>query len=122
MFVLVGFLWQCASMVSEATRLTLVQILLQGKGIKLNPITTMYYISPVCLACLLIPFAVLEAETLASYQWTIGPGLLLLSAAAAFALNCAIFLLIGKTSALTMNIAGVAKDVLLIYLSMSLFG
>ena len=28
---------------------------------------------------------------------------------AAFSLNCAVFLLIGKTSALTMNIAGVVK-------------
>eukprot|EP00878_Enallax_costatus_P038034 GHUV01043166.1.p1 GENE.GHUV01043166.1~~GHUV01043166.1.p1 ORF type:complete len:281 (+),score=83.26 GHUV01043166.1:789-1631(+) len=121
-FVLVGFLSQCASMVSEATRLTLVQILLQGQGIKLNPITTMYYISPVCLACLLIPFAVFEAERLASYTWHIGPGLLLGSAAAAFALNCSIFLLIGKSSALTMNIAGVAKDMLLIYLSMAVYG
>lgn len=117
-----GFLYQCISMVSEATRLTLVQILLQGRGIKLNPITTMYHISPVCLVCLVIPFAALEAEQLASHAWQIGPGLLLLSAAAAFALNCAIFLLIGKTSALTMNIAGVMKDVLLIYLSMSMYG
>ena len=33
----------------------------------------------------------------------------------------AVFLLIGKTSALTMNIAGVAKDWLLIGLSVVLF-
>eukprot|EP00955_Chlamydomonas_euryale_P058918 357241-Chlamydomonas_euryale.AAC.5 len=35
--------------------------------------------------------------------------LLLASATVAFALNMAVFLLIGKTSALTMNIAGVVK-------------
>lgn len=109
-------------MVSEATRLTLVQVLLQGKGIKLNPISTMYHVSPVCLVCLLIPFAALEAEQLAYDDWGVSWGLLLMSAAAAFALNCAIYLLIGKTSALTMNIAGVVKDVLLISLSMSLYG
>lgn len=109
-------------MVSEATRLTLVQILLQGRGIKLNPITTMYYVSPVCLMCLLIPFATLEAEKLAYHDWNLGWGVLLMSAAAAFALNCAIYLLIGKTSALTMNIAGVVKDVMLISLSMVLYG
>ena len=39
---------------------------------------------------------------------------------AAFLLNLAVFLLIGKTSALTMNIAGVIKDWLLI--SFSYFG
>jgi hypothetical protein len=35
--------------------------------------------------------------------------LLLGSASIAFALNMAVFLLIGKTSALTMNVAGVVK-------------
>ena len=39
----------------------------------------------------------------------------------AAALNMAIFLLIGKTSALTMNIAGVAKDWMLIGLSVWLY-
>lgn len=121
-FVLIGVLFQVCSMFSEATRLTLVQLLLQGRGIKLNPITTLYHVAPVCLVFLVIPFAVLEAEKLATEQWKVGPGILLLSAAAAFALNCSIFLLIGKTSALTMNLAGVAKDVMLIYLSMTMYG
>jgi len=39
----------------------------------------------------------------------------------AFSLNLAVFLLIGKTSALTMNIAGVIKDWLLIFFSYSVF-
>lgn len=43
------------------------------------------------------------------------------NAAAAFGLNMAVFLLIGKTSALTMNIAGVIKDWLLIALSVLIF-
>lgn len=37
------------------------------------------------------------------------------------ALNMSVFLLIGKTSALTMNVAGVVKDWLLIGLSALLF-
>lgn len=48
--------------------------------------------------------------------------MLLFSAAAAFALNCAIFLLVGKTSALTLNVAGVVKDVVLVYLSVAVYG
>ena len=36
-------------------------------------------------------------------------------------LNCAIFLLLGKTSALTMNIGGVIKDWVLIALSVGIF-
>lgn len=43
------------------------------------------------------------------------------NAAAAFGLNMSVFLLIGKTSALTMNIAGVIKDWMLIGLSVLLF-
>jgi hypothetical protein len=46
---------------------------------------------------------------------------LLSNAVAAFALNLAVFLLIGKTSALTMNIAGVIKDWALIFFSWALF-
>jgi hypothetical protein len=38
------------------------------------------------------------------------------------ALNMSVFLLIGKTSALTMNVAGVIKDWLLILLSVIMFG
>ena len=41
--------------------------------------------------------------------------MLLPNALTAFALNLAVFLLIGKTSALTMNIAGVIKDWMLIF-------
>lgn len=46
---------------------------------------------------------------------------LLSNALAAFALNLAVFLLIGKTSALTMNIAGVIKDWMLIFFSYYVF-
>lgn len=49
-------------------------------------------------------------------------GMMLLNCLAAFALNLAVFLLIGKTSALTMNIAGVVKDWMLIGLSVLIFG
>ena len=47
--------------------------------------------------------------------------ILLANAACAFALNLSVFLLIGKTSALTMNVAGVIKDWLLIGMSSLLF-
>lgn len=49
------------------------------------------------------------------------PSVFLANALAAFALNLAVFLLIGKTSALTMNIAGVIKDWMLIFFSYSVF-
>ena len=45
----------------------------------------------------------------------------LASAGMAFALNCASFLLIGNTSALTLQLAGVVKDWLLILMSAAVF-
>jgi hypothetical protein len=121
-FVLIGVVYQCTSLLSEATRLTLVQLLLQARGIKLNPISTMYFVSPVCFVFLVIPMALLELQEVLAHPWKVGPANLLASAAMAFALNCSIYLLIGRSSALTMNIAGVIKDVMLIYLSMALYG
>jgi hypothetical protein len=55
-FVVVGVMLQMASVATESTRLTLVQILLQRRGIKLNPITTLYLIAPCCFAFLCVPF------------------------------------------------------------------
>lgn len=122
-FVLMGFLFQAASMMCEATRLTLVQILLTRKGLSLNPITTLYYVAPACFGFLTIPWVVLELpKVLQSDDVRVNPLVLLSNCACAFALNLAVFLLIGKTSALTMNVAGVVKDWMLIGLSWALFG
>lgn len=121
-FVVIGVLLQMISICTESTRLTLVQILLQSRGLKLNPVTTLYYIAPCSAGFLLVPFALLEAKTLFNDpQVNYDVFTFLSNAAAAFALNMAVFLLIGKTSALTMNIAGVVKDWLLIGLSVFLF-
>lgn len=123
MFVLFGVILQCGSIICESTRLTLVQILLQKRGIKLNPVSTLYHIAPCCFVFLFLPFTYIELpRIMADPNVNINVPLLLLSASVAFALNMAVFLLIGKTSALTMNIAGVVKDWLLIGLSVLIFG
>ena len=121
-FNVVGFMYQLSGIVTESVRLVLVQILLQARGLRLNPITTLYYVAPCCLLFLLIPFFVLEAwDVSLGMISTVNPLHLLANATAAFGLNIAVFLLIGKTSALTMNIAGVAKDWMLIGLSVHIF-
>ena len=121
-----GVAAQLASIATESVRLTLVQVLLQGRGLRLNPVTSMYYVAPVSALCLLPPWLALEAADLraglASGDVAISPAVLVANAAAAAALNLAVFLLVGRTSALTMNVAGVVKDWLLIGLSAALFG
>ncbi|XP_022976173.1 probable sugar phosphate/phosphate translocator At5g25400 [Cucurbita maxima] len=115
-----GVALQLGAVAFEATRLVLIQILLTSKGISLNPITSLYYVAPCCFVFLLVPWIFVEYPILKSasslhFDYVIfGTNSL-----CAFALNLAVFLLVGKTSALTMNVAGVVKDWLLIAFSWS---
>eukprot|EP00241_Pyramimonas_parkeae_P012725 CAMPEP_0114248968 /NCGR_PEP_ID=MMETSP0058-20121206/13868_1 /TAXON_ID=36894 /ORGANISM="Pyramimonas parkeae, CCMP726" /LENGTH=271 /DNA_ID=CAMNT_0001362435 /DNA_START=553 /DNA_END=1368 /DNA_ORIENTATION=+ len=121
-FVVVGVVQQLSSLVFEATRLMLVQVLMNSQGMALNPIQSLYYVSPACLLCLSLPFAAIELPLLLQREhWDVSALVLLGNAVTAFMLNLAVFMLIGKTSALTMNIAGVIKDWLLIWMSANVF-
>ena len=40
----------------QAARLTMVQLLINSKGLQMNPLQSLYYVSPACLICLTIPF------------------------------------------------------------------
>ncbi|XRB25037.1 triose-phosphate transporter [Pseudoscourfieldia marina] len=124
-FVLKGVLMQLGALVFEAARLMLVQVLIDAKGMKMNSFQSLYYISPACGVCLLVPFYFMEYDEVSAKYSTlltsVDPKILIANAATAFLLNLAVFLLIGKTSALTMNIAGVIKDWILIAASGYLF-
>lgn len=115
-----GVILQLGAVAFEATRLVLIQILLNSKGINLNPITSLYYVAPCCFLFLLVPwffveFPVLRETSSFHFDFMIFGT----NSFCAFALNLAVFLLVGKTSALTMNVAGVVKDWLLIAFSWS---
>ncbi|KAL2471913.1 putative sugar phosphate/phosphate translocator [Abeliophyllum distichum] len=115
-----GVFLQLGAVVFEATRLVMIQILLTSKGINLNPITSLYYVAPSCFVFLSIPwifveFPVLKQKSGFHFDFVIFGT----NSVCAFALNLAVFLLVGKTSALTMNVAGVVKDWLLIAFSWS---
>ncbi|MBA0848474.1 hypothetical protein Goshw_002732 [Gossypium schwendimanii] len=45
-FNIVGTVYQVTGILAEALRLVLTQVLLQKKGLTLNPITSLYYIAP----------------------------------------------------------------------------
>lgn len=120
-----GAAMQLGALVVEASRLMLVQVLIDAKGCKMNSLQSLYYISPACALFLLPAFLILELPGLSASLSSLeahgmGP-VLVLNACAAFALNLAVFLLIGKTSALTMNVAGVIKDWVLIACSQKFF-
>ena len=120
-FDLMGYVLLLGSLFAEAFRIVLIQITLAD--LKLNPMTTLYYVSPACFILLSIPFVLFELpQILSDRLLNIHTGIFFSNAVLAFALNLAVYLLIGKTSALTMNIAGVVKDSLLIYISRVTFG
>ncbi|PKA55366.1 putative sugar phosphate/phosphate translocator [Apostasia shenzhenica] len=115
-----GVFLQLGAVAFEATRLVLIQVLLSSKGITLNPITTLYYVSPCCLVFLALPWVLVELPALrAASSFHFDFIIFGTNSFCAFALNLAVFLLVGKTSALTMNVAGVVKDWLLIAFSWS---
>ncbi|KAH9291361.1 hypothetical protein KI387_043451 [Taxus chinensis] len=106
-----GVMLQLGAVGFEATRLVLIQILLTSKGITLNPITSLYYVAPCCLVFLTVPWLFVEFPLLKDNStFHLDYFVFGTNSVCAFALNLAVFLLIGKTSALTMNVAGVAKD------------
>ncbi|GAX82426.1 hypothetical protein CEUSTIGMA_g9854.t1 [Chlamydomonas eustigma] len=120
--VVKGLIQQLAALGFEALRLTMVQILINSKGLNMNPFQSLYYVSPACMLSLLVPFFGVELQMLRNRtDWVFSPSVMIANAMTAFILNLAVFLLIGKTSALTMNIAGVIKDWMLIFFSWSVF-
>ena len=82
-FNVVGVMFQMGAIVAESIRLVLVQLLLQARGLKLNPITTLYYVAPCCFVFLLIPFFFLEAVSVVVMVGRMSVGCLRLGARSA---------------------------------------
>lgn len=153
----IGVVYQMGGVVGEALRLIFMEIFVKKKGLKLNPISMMYYVSPCryilpwsklkfynswrpycvyiynhvvlykfvlrCSAlCLLIPWIFLEKSKMdAQGSWSFQPLVLILNSLCTFALNLSVFLVISHTSALTIRVAGVVKDWVVVLLSALLF-
>lgn len=122
MFSMTGFTLQVLALVSESVRLVMVNLFLKQLG--LDALSTLYYIAPLCastvgLACAVfefwdLPFAMMETP----YFW----GIMLANGILAFSLNITSVLLIKHTSALTLTLAGILKDIMLVALSIAIFG
>ncbi|KAL8205394.1 hypothetical protein R6Q57_008945 [Mikania cordata] len=120
----IGVVYQMGGVVGEALRLIFMEIFVRKKGLKLNPISMMYYnLDSLCSAlCLLIPWIFLEKPKMeAQGTWSFQPLVLTLNSLCTFALNLSVFLVIQHTSALTIRVAGVVKDWVVVLLSAILF-
>ena len=93
------------------------------KNLKLDPLSSLYYIAPLC-ACLIAPctlyfeYSQLPIDRILSADFSI---VLLINGIVAFTLNVAVVLLIAHTSALVLTLAGIVKDILLVVLSVYIF-
>ncbi|KAF5455474.1 hypothetical protein F2P56_025046 [Juglans regia] len=120
-FNVLGTGYQVMGMFGEALRLVLTQVLLQKKGLTLNPITSLYYIAPCSFVFLFVPWYFLEKPVMEVSQIQFNFWIFFSNALCALALNFSIFLVIGRTGAVTIRVAGVLKDWILIALSTALF-
>ncbi|KAL3531142.1 hypothetical protein ACH5RR_010464 [Cinchona calisaya] len=120
-FNIVGTVYQVTGIFAEALRLVLTQVLLQKKGLTLNPITSLYYIAPCSFVFLFVPWYLLEKPGMEVSQIQFNFWIFFSNALSALALNFSIFLVIGRTSAVTIRVAGVLKDWILIALSTVIF-
>ncbi|KAH0013252.1 TPT-domain-containing protein, partial [Aureobasidium melanogenum] len=117
-FNVLGVAYQLLGIVFEATRLVMIQRLLSAE-FKMDPLVSLYYFAPVCAVTNGILALIFEAPrmTWADFE-RVGVFMLLLNAAAAFMLNFASLLLIGKTSSLVLTLSGVFKNIMIVFASM----
>eukprot|EP00605_Chrysophyceae_sp_TOSAG23-4_P001255 GSChrysophyteH1.ASY1.ANO1.1366.1 assembled CDS len=121
-FSLTGFTFQCLAICAESSRLVLTNVLL--KELKLDPLSSLYYTAPPCaliisILCLYFEYGDLPFDRMMTPAFG---AILLLNGAVAFSLNVAVVMLIGNTSALVLTLAGILKDILLVTLSLLIFG
>uniref|UniRef100_A0ACD5X3N9 Uncharacterized protein n=1 Tax=Avena sativa TaxID=4498 RepID=A0ACD5X3N9_AVESA len=118
----VGVVYQMGGVVAEALRLIFIEIFLKKKGVRLNLISMMYYVSPCSAFCLFIPWLFLEKPKMdASVSWNFPPVTLFLNCMCTFVLNLSVFLVISRTSALTARVTGVVRDWSVVLLSAAIF-
>jgi drug/metabolite transporter (DMT)-like permease len=122
LFSWTGFFYQISGIVAESGRLTLTGVLL--KKLKLDSLSTLYYVAPLCAVFNLIVFLFMEAGEVPWDRVFTGAfiNMLLFNGAVAFSLNIASVMLIAHTSPLILTLAGIVKDILLVFMSMAIFG
>ncbi|KAJ5997414.1 hypothetical protein N7499_006192 [Penicillium canescens] len=121
-FDMFGFLIQVGGIIFEALRLVMVQRLLSSAEFKMDPLVSLYYYAPACAVTngVVTLFAELPRLTMGDI-YGLGIGTLIANALVAFLLNASVVLLIGKTSAVVLTMAGILKDILLVCASMFIF-
>lgn len=134
-----GFAYQAAGLVFEAVRVVMLQVMLGGEGMNMDPLVCLYYTAPVCA---LVNLTMALAIELPRFQFetamSVGPLILLANAVVGFTVNFTSMVLvsdnfptfsegianifqIGKTSGLVTTLTGIFKNILLIACSTAIW-
>lgn len=118
-----GLTAQLISITTEAARLVVTQKLVQAQLPKgASPLVSVSLFAPASLA-FLAPIALYKEPGALTKLLSAGTGLTVLAnTGTAFMLNVAVVILVQQTSGLTLTLAGIIKDILLIVVSIWLFG
>jgi hypothetical protein len=97
-FSWLGFTFQALGILAESSRLVLTNVLM--KNLKLDPLSSLYYIAPLCFlfigtACIIFEASSLPYERMIERDFIV---IMLVNGLVAFALNVAVVLLISNTS------------------------
>ncbi|KAI1764071.1 TPT-domain-containing protein [Hypoxylon sp. FL1150] len=118
-----GFIYQIAGILFESVRVIMIQSLVSGGGLNMDPLVSLYYYAPVCAVT---NFVLSVGTGWSSFEWThaveVGFWMLLLNAVVAFLLNVSSVLLIGKTSGLILVLTGILKNILLVIAAVAVWG
>ncbi|KAF9426320.1 Triose-phosphate Transporter [Podila epigama] len=131
-FDMTGFILVLLASVMSGLRWSMTQMLLQKDALGMdNPVATLYYISPIMFVLMSILSLIVEDPFVefgqSAFFSTLQDGmvtLLLVSGGGllAFAMTVAEFKLIKNTGTVTLSVAGISKEIVIISLSMLIFG
>ncbi|KAF9309103.1 Triose-phosphate Transporter [Podila horticola] len=131
-FDMTGFILVLMASVMSGLRWSMTQMLLQKDTLGMdNPVATLYYISPIMFVLMSILSLVIEdpfvefAQSEFFNSFHAGLTTLMMAAGGgflAFAMTVAEFKLIKNTGTVTLSVAGISKEIVIISLSMLIFG
>lgn len=131
-FNMTGFILVVSASVLSGVRWNTAQLLVQRSQLGLeNPIDILYHVTPVISLCIFPLAVVFEgvglSTSLVAFRATtltaalVSIGLILFSSVLALGIGFSEFLLVQRTSSLTLSISGVFKEVITLYIAITWF-
>ena len=118
----IGMVMQLISIISDALRITVVQSTLHSSEFSVDSLNLMHMIAPATSIFLWFAASIIEMPHMELSHVTKPAPFICASAVSAFALNLASYAFIKWSSALTLSITGIIKDILLVIAATTFFG